>query len=203
MSDQWLPWYIGDHKRDTAHLSPLQDGAYRRLIDHYYVNGPLADDDQQLATITGLSAWQWHSNKLTIMKFFSDSPRTDKISNKSLAVMNLANATANARPLWFHRRIEKELVKRETINNQRRISGQLGGIRKTQRLRVFTNEVKSFSTDQTKQMPWQMDTQPQPHKDKKGVGEEDREVVSEQGNGAAPITASSYLVENMLAKIKG
>jgi len=28
--------YIGDYGRDTAHLSLAEDGAYRRLLDHYY-----------------------------------------------------------------------------------------------------------------------------------------------------------------------
>lgn len=28
--------YMGDYQRDTGHLSLTQDGAYRRLMDHYY-----------------------------------------------------------------------------------------------------------------------------------------------------------------------
>jgi len=29
--------HLGDYLRDTAHLSMLEDGAYRRLIDAYYI----------------------------------------------------------------------------------------------------------------------------------------------------------------------
>jgi uncharacterized protein YdaU (DUF1376 family) len=28
-----MPWFIGDHVRDTMHLDHVQDGAYRSLID--------------------------------------------------------------------------------------------------------------------------------------------------------------------------
>lgn len=32
----YYPHHIGDYTKDTAHLSMLEDGAYRRLIDIYY-----------------------------------------------------------------------------------------------------------------------------------------------------------------------
>jgi uncharacterized protein YdaU (DUF1376 family) len=202
MSVHWLPWYIGDHKRDTAHLSTLEDGAYRRLIDHYWMTGPLPDDDQQLATITGLSIWQWRRIKPTIIKFFSPSPRTDKISTKSLAVMNLANAS----PLWFHKRLEGELVKAENKDIQRRLAGQLGGIRKAARLHVLRYETNKFSAKPTDQglanalandLP--PTPTPTPTKDlKKGVGEDGAQVVSEP----TPMTVSPYLVESINEKVK-
>jgi uncharacterized protein YdaU (DUF1376 family) len=40
--------HLGDYLRDTAHLSMLEDGAYRRLLDAYYIKEkplPLADRD--------------------------------------------------------------------------------------------------------------------------------------------------------------
>jgi len=40
---------IGDYKKDTAHLSLLEHGIYRMLIDSYYTNeGPLPADDAKL-----------------------------------------------------------------------------------------------------------------------------------------------------------
>ena len=40
---------IGDYKKDTAHLSLLEHGIYRMLIDSYYTNeGPLEADDAKL-----------------------------------------------------------------------------------------------------------------------------------------------------------
>jgi uncharacterized protein YdaU (DUF1376 family) len=36
MMNAWYPHYPGDYGRDTAHLSLVQHGAYRLLLDHYY-----------------------------------------------------------------------------------------------------------------------------------------------------------------------
>jgi uncharacterized protein YdaU (DUF1376 family) len=38
MGDPYYPWYPGDYLRDTPDLSMLEDGAYRRLLDHYFVS---------------------------------------------------------------------------------------------------------------------------------------------------------------------
>jgi len=41
----WYAHYPGDYGRDTAHLSLVQHGAYRLLLDHYYSTGaPLPSD---------------------------------------------------------------------------------------------------------------------------------------------------------------
>jgi uncharacterized protein YdaU (DUF1376 family) len=32
----WYPHYIGDYNKDTSHLSMVEHGAYRLLMDHYY-----------------------------------------------------------------------------------------------------------------------------------------------------------------------
>lgn len=34
----FIEWHIGDYLRDTAHLSMLEDAAYRRLLDRYYTS---------------------------------------------------------------------------------------------------------------------------------------------------------------------
>jgi uncharacterized protein YdaU (DUF1376 family) len=34
----YYPHHIGDYLRDTAHLSPLEDGIYRRMLDVYYAS---------------------------------------------------------------------------------------------------------------------------------------------------------------------
>ena len=40
---------IGDYRRDTGHLSALEHGIYRMLLDSYYLNdGPLTADDAAL-----------------------------------------------------------------------------------------------------------------------------------------------------------
>lgn len=46
--------YIGDFKRHTGHLSVAQDGAYRRLMDHYYsTEAALPSDKASLYRICG------------------------------------------------------------------------------------------------------------------------------------------------------
>lgn len=35
----WYPFYPGDYARDTKHLSLVEHGAYRVLLDHYYATG--------------------------------------------------------------------------------------------------------------------------------------------------------------------
>lgn len=45
----YYPHHIGDYLKDTAHLSMLEDGAYRRLIDLYYQHEqPLPADKKQV-----------------------------------------------------------------------------------------------------------------------------------------------------------
>jgi len=40
--------HLGDYMRDTAHLSMIEDGAYRRLLDAYYAREkPLPLDDRE------------------------------------------------------------------------------------------------------------------------------------------------------------
>lgn len=52
MALSWYPFYPGDYSRDTAHLSIIEHGAYRLLLDHYYSSGgPLPANAQQLHRI--------------------------------------------------------------------------------------------------------------------------------------------------------
>jgi uncharacterized protein YdaU (DUF1376 family) len=52
MTNAWYPHYPGDYGRDTAHLSLVQHGAYRLLLDHYYATAsPLPSDVNALHRI--------------------------------------------------------------------------------------------------------------------------------------------------------
>jgi uncharacterized protein YdaU (DUF1376 family) len=49
MGNLWYPHYPGDYTRDTAHLTLMEHGAYRLLLDHYYSTAaPLPSDKQRL-----------------------------------------------------------------------------------------------------------------------------------------------------------
>jgi uncharacterized protein YdaU (DUF1376 family) len=85
MSFPFMPFYIGDHLRDTRHLTAEQQGAYLLLIFEYWSKGSLPDGDEHLARIASLSPAKWRKMKPVIQAFFYDS--------------------------WHHKRIDAELAK--------------------------------------------------------------------------------------------
>ncbi len=48
----YYPFHIGDYAAHTAHLEPLEDLAYRRMLDAYYLReGPLPADPTEIARL--------------------------------------------------------------------------------------------------------------------------------------------------------
>ena len=86
--DAWMPLYIGDWDSGTRHLDCEQDGAYGRLVRHYWKNGPLPDDDAKLARVVGMVPARWKKTRPTLAEFFVI---TDGV--------------------WRHRRVDSELEK--------------------------------------------------------------------------------------------
>lgn len=53
----YYPFHLGDYTAHTAHLEPLEDLAYRRLLDQYYLReGPLPADIQATAKLVRMRA---------------------------------------------------------------------------------------------------------------------------------------------------
>lgn len=102
--DSWMPLYWGDYRRDTAHLSAAEHGAYLLLIGHYWTTRcPLPDSDAQLARIAAMTPSEWRRARATVAAFF-----------------DVANGE------WRHGRVDKELrradekyAKRANAANQR------------------------------------------------------------------------------------
>lgn len=86
--DAWMPLYIGDWDSGTAHLDCEEDGAYGRLVRHYWKNGPLPDDDAKLARIVRMDLKRWRRVRPTLAAFFM-----------------VADGT------WRHKRVDEELVR--------------------------------------------------------------------------------------------
>ncbi len=87
--DLWMPFYIGDYLADTMHLTTQQHGAYLLLLLAYWRNqGPLRDDDAELASICRLSLSDWSASRTIIARFF-------EIENN----------------LWVQKRADSELLK--------------------------------------------------------------------------------------------
>jgi uncharacterized protein YdaU (DUF1376 family) len=81
-----MPLVIGDYLKDTGRLTTEQHGAYLLMIMDYWVNGPPADDDAELASITGLDLKTWRRHRDKLAKFF-------RIEDS----------------VWRHKRVEEEL----------------------------------------------------------------------------------------------
>jgi uncharacterized protein YdaU (DUF1376 family) len=103
----WMPIYWGDYFGDTRHLSTLEHGAYLILIGMYWRRGSaLPADDKWLATACGMSRQLWPSVKKQVLAFFE-----------------LRDGS------YFHKRIEKEIVKA----NARSTAARTAGIASAQR----------------------------------------------------------------------
>lgn len=69
-TDAWMPLYIGDWDGDTGHLSCEEDGAYGRLVRHYWRMGPLPDNDAALARIVRMDLKAWKRIRPVLAGFF-------------------------------------------------------------------------------------------------------------------------------------
>lgn len=56
MGDSYYSWFPGDYMRDTSDLSMAEDGAYRRLLDHYYSEQHLPADKSRLHRVCRASS---------------------------------------------------------------------------------------------------------------------------------------------------
>lgn len=94
MSKPWMPLYVADYRNKTAHLSAAEHGAYLLLIMHYWVNGCLPDNADQLTRIAGMTGAEWKKSRSTLQAFFHDG--------------------------WRHERIDIELARADDISCKRR-----------------------------------------------------------------------------------
>jgi uncharacterized protein YdaU (DUF1376 family) len=105
MAQSWYPFYVGDYARKTAHLSMLEHGAYRLLLDHYYATGePLPSDNAKLFRICRARTPSERKSVLsTVAEFFTKdgtllrSEKCDRVLNKQLNYSNSQSAKAKLR----------------------------------------------------------------------------------------------------------
>ena len=109
MSRKPLPYmrlYVEDWDLDTRHLSPAEDGAYSRIVRHYW-RTQQAPTEAAARNVTGLDAEQWAVSRAVLAAFF-------KIG-------------ADGR--WKHGRIEAELKRVRAASAAARRNGKAGGKR--------------------------------------------------------------------------
>ena len=90
--DTWMPLVIGAYLADTRALSTEGHGAYLLLLMAYWTNGgPLPDDDDEFAAITGLGPHGWKKWRPKLARFFAVE---DGVWRQKRADIELAAAAA-------------------------------------------------------------------------------------------------------------
>ena len=102
---------IGDYRKDTGHLSTIEHGIYRQLIDWYYLDEkPIPAETQVVMRRLSLGSDALHLLQNVLSDFF--------------------NLTENG---YIHNRVEAELNEYKTQFAKNRVNGKSGGRpRKTQ-----------------------------------------------------------------------
>lgn len=72
----YYPHHLGDYAKDTKHLSLIEHGAYRCMLDVYYATEkPLPKDRQALYRLVGARSGQERKAvDVVLAEFFNDSP---------------------------------------------------------------------------------------------------------------------------------
>ena len=99
-ADVWMPWYIGDWRRDTAHLSAAERGAYREIIDECWLRGgSVTDSDAELWRVAAADSIDHWRNTLrpAVARFFTIEDGA-----------------------WRHKRVTEELAKAAKLKQNRR-----------------------------------------------------------------------------------
>src|SRR5262245_9044747 len=67
----YYAWFPTIFHQDTQHLTLAEDGAYRRLLDHYMLTrAPLPAEDRALARIVGVALEEWLPIKTQLVSYF-------------------------------------------------------------------------------------------------------------------------------------
>lgn len=101
MSRPWYAHYLGDYTKKTAHLTMLQTGAYRLLLDHYYsTERALPANAEQLHVICRAFADAERDATAYILKEFftlkSDGYHNHRADEEIAAAKNLSKIRRNA-----------------------------------------------------------------------------------------------------------
>lgn len=82
----YMPLWVDDYERDTRHLTTEEHGAYLLLLMAAWKSqsNSLADDDDMLARIAGVSSERWGQMKRIVMAFWSLDGRSKKWVQKRL-----------------------------------------------------------------------------------------------------------------------
>lgn len=123
----YYPFHPGDYLRDTAHLEPMEDLAYRRLLDLYYLSeAPIPLETQQVSRRLRLG------------------------SDSVISVLNeFFICTSNG---YIHKRCDAEIADYRHRQDKSRQNGKLGGRpKKTQQVILANPEETQSKPNVTQQ----------------------------------------------------
>ena len=121
----YYPFHPGDYLRDTAHLEPMEDLAYRRLLDLYYLSeAPIPLETQQVSRRLRLG------------------------SESVIAVLNeFFICTENG---YIHKRCDAEIANYRHRQDKSRQNGKLGGRpKKTQQVILANPDLTQSKPNET------------------------------------------------------
>lgn len=123
----YYPFHPGDYLRDTAHLEPMEDLAYRRLLDLYYLSeAPISLETQQVSRRLRLG---YESVIAVLNEFFI--------------------CTSNG---YIHKRCDAEIANYRHRQDKSRQNGKLGGRpKKTQQVILANPEETQSKPRETQQ----------------------------------------------------
>jgi uncharacterized protein YdaU (DUF1376 family) len=105
MSFAYLPWYTGDYRRDTAHLSCSEHGIFLLFLAHCWdQRGPLPLDERKLVGVCNARS-------------------TDEVEAMRRV---LSEYFVQMEDGWYNRRIQKEIERASNISELRSKAGTLG-----------------------------------------------------------------------------
>jgi uncharacterized protein YdaU (DUF1376 family) len=109
VKDFWYSWHPADYAVKTAHLTAVQDGIYRRLLDHYYLQ-----HGKVLANATIL---------LRVCRAF-DAAEVAAVNDMLAEFFTVQDG------YYRHDRADHELEKRALLREKRAAAGSKGGKQK-------------------------------------------------------------------------
>jgi uncharacterized protein YdaU (DUF1376 family) len=105
MTTIWYSFFISDYAKATSDLSMIEDGAYRRLLDYYYLNeGGFIDDKKRIYCVCRAFSRSEKQAIVLILERFFIKVVEERSENGRKTVTK-----------WTHKRAEKEL---ETIREK-------------------------------------------------------------------------------------
>jgi uncharacterized protein YdaU (DUF1376 family) len=138
----FYPFHIGDYASATQHLTDLEDLAYRRMMDVYYVSErPLPLDRRQLyRLLRANSEAMREAVDVVIAEFFTEEPDG-----------------------WRHKRCDAEIERARAKSEKAKANGKLGGEAKAKR--SLGDDVANATDEPSKGLAPNTNTNP------KGIGE--------------------------------